>query len=283
MTVRETLKKAAAELAAAGIENADFEAACLYEKHFGVNRSVLLSVYGEEFSGEDGAFFADVAKRAAGEPLQYLLGEWEFMGFPFAVGPGVLIPRPETEILTETALKFLRGRKSPCLLDLCFGSGCIGISCALFLKNCRVTGVELSGDAIRWAEKNAAAHQLGDRVGILRGDILRGPDSRFPDNEFDIIVCNPPYIPSGDITGLDIDVRGFEPHAALDGGEDGLKFYRAFSKWTAVLKHGGKAMFEVGLGQAGSVAEILRGAGLRDIFIINDYAGIERVVGGTKV
>lgn len=282
MTVHDLLKQAVETLRGAGIENAAFEAACLYEKHFSVSRSILPAVYRDEFAGESGAFFEDVKKRAAGEPLQYLLGEWEFMGFPFAVGPGVLIPRPDTEILAETAVEFLRGKKNPRLLDLCFGSGCIGISCALLLKNCRVTGVEISPDALRWAQKNIGKHGLGSRAELRQGDMLAGPDGWAAESRFDFIVCNPPYIPTRDIAGLDGTVRDYEPREALDGGEDGLKFYRALVKWLPLLEKGGVAACEVGIGEAGRTVKLLRSSGLKELFIRKDYGGIERVVGGVK-
>lgn len=217
-------------------------------------------------------------KRLSGEPLQYILGEWEFFGLPFKVGPGVLIPRPDTEIVVETALKLLRGQKNPKALDVCAGSGCIGVALAVHC-GAEVTFIEKSPDAIRFLKENVALNEVNAK--IVECDVLQSPD--FGTKEpIDLIVSNPPYIRSDVIESLSVEVKR-EPKMALDGGDDGLKFYREITKKAAVaLKENGQLVFEIGFDQAKEVTEILRLNGFKDINTIKDYGGNDRVVYGTK-
>lgn len=284
MTLRDTFTEVKRLLIQSGVDaaGAAFEAGCLLEKHTGLPPAQQLRDAGLPAACPE-AFWADVRRRAAGEPLQYILGEWEFMGFRFAVGPGVLIPRPDTETLTQTALDYMNGRmaRKPGggdVLELCFGSGCVGISVALLCPDVRVRGVEISDEALGFAQRNIARHALEGRVQAVRGDMLVPPSADAP--RVDALLCNPPYIRTREIAELDISVRGFEPGTALDGGPDGLRFYRAAEQWFGCLTPGGLAAFEVGYTQAEEVAKILRAAGLADVFTRCDCAGIERVVAG---
>jgi release factor glutamine methyltransferase len=221
-----------------------------------------------------------LGRRLGGEPVAYLIGEWEFLGIPLTINEKVLIPRADTEVLALAAIEWLRGRESPRALDLCCGSGCIGVAIAQNIEASRVALCDISEDALKITRVNVRQSGIQRRCAVLAADALSAPERAL--GEFDCIVCNPPYIPSGDIAGLDRSVRDFEPTSALDGGPDGLDFYRAVSeKWRGCLAEGGRLYFEVGIGQADAVLRIMRGAGFGDIEIIPDTAGIPRVVFGT--
>jgi len=234
-----------------------------------------------EFSDEEIIRLEElIDRRIAGEPLQYLLGEWEFMGLPFAVKEGVLIPRPETELLCEQGFDFLETRppERRRLLDLCCGTGCIGIAAKKYVQGAEVTCLDRFDTPLSLTEENAAKN--GVDVRILRGDALLPPEA--DSGEFDLILTNPPYIPSRDIASLQKEVL-FEPHEALDGGEDGLCFYRALTEhWLSVLCEGGAVMAEIGIGEKEEVMALFLKAGLKDVRVINDYADIPRVVIGKK-
>lgn len=280
-TVREAYARIRRELAAAGVPDAAVSAAALLGRRAGLSRQELLARGGEPLRCDSAALRADVRRRAAREPLQYILGRWPFFGLDFEVGPGVLIPRPDTEVLVETALEFLRGRETPRLLDLCAGSGCVGIALAKSLPGSRLCSVELSPQALFWLRRNAALHGLSARTRILGADMLaEDTPGLFVRGAFDALLCNPPYIPSGEIAALQPEVARYEPRTALDGGADGLVFYRAAARFLPLLRAGGLAAFEVGAGQAEDAAALLRGFGLRDVFVRRDYGGVERVAGG---
>lgn len=217
-----------------------------------------------------------------GRPLPYIFGEWDFYGLNFEITPDVLIPRPETEILAETAISHLKAiNPSSVILDLCTGSGCVGIAVASNVKYGSFKLIDSSKEALEIARKNVEKHGLTDRIQCVKGDVFKDPDPAFAD--FNMIICNPPYVRTGDIKGLDASVRNFEPLAALDGGEDGLRFYRAVVlKWTRVLKNGGQLLFECGYDQAEQVMGILVSAGYTDVGAVLDYAGIQRVVTGRR-
>lgn len=218
-------------------------------------------------------------KRLAHEPLQYLLGQWEFFGRDFYVGQGVLIPRADTEILVETALSHLKGKENPRILDLCSGSGCIGLTMALERPDATVFAVEKSPDAFAFLEKNNASLNAG-AVCIL-GDAL---DPQVVTGDFDCILSNPPYLTARDMRELDEEVR-FEPEMALYGEEDGLFFYRELTKiYHSRVKPGGLLGFEIGLGQEEDVCNILLNFHEKVAFQrnnvcqIKDYNGIIRVI-----
>ena len=222
-----------------------------------------------------------VQRRLAGEPVAYIIGEWEFYGLPLDISRDVLIPRSDTELLAERGIaRAQEAGEGARVLDLCAGSGCVGLAIAAQVPTCRVVLGDLSEGALRTCKQNVRRNGLNARVTCLSVDALENPSHALWD--FDVIVCNPPYIPSGDIAGLDASVRDYEPRMALDGGEDGLDYYRAITpKWKAALRLGGALLFEVGLGQAPAVEDILAQNGYQDIQSAQDTQGIWRVVEGT--
>ncbi len=221
-----------------------------------------------------------LARRRTGEPLAFLLGEWEFSGLTLEVSRDTLIPRADTEVLAERAVEAVR-RAGPRarVLDLCAGSGCVGLAVASRVPGCTVILGELSEPALEICRRNIRRCALESRVEERSVDALRAPDPSL--GPFDVLVCNPPYIPTEDLAGLDVSVRDFEPRMALDGGGDGLNFYRAIvSAWKAVLRPGSVALFEVGIGQAGAVENLMRAHGFSGVRCTKDTGGILRVVEG---
>ena len=224
--------------------------------------------------------WALVDRHLAGEPVAYLIGEWEFFGLPLDISPDVLIPRPDTEVLAEQAIAYCRTLGECRVLDLCAGSGCVGLAVAANVPGARAVLGELSEGALKICRQNIRRNGLTGRVISMQVDALSKPSPNL--GEFQCIVCNPPYIPHGDIAGLDVSVRDYEPHLALDGGEDGLEFYCAITQlWRDALTPGGRIYFEVGIGQADMVLRIMRAVGFGDIQIVKDLHGIPRVVFGT--
>jgi release factor glutamine methyltransferase len=221
-----------------------------------------------------------VARRLRGEPAAYITGSWEFYGMPMAVDPSVLIPRVDTEVLVKTAVDSLRGKKMDArILDLCSGSGCVGCAISRELPAARVVMVDISPAALSVARKNMLMNNLSARITCLEADVMMPPPMRI--GSFDLIVSNPPYIPSAEIPELDISVRDYEPVWALDGGRDGLDFYRAIlDGWKNILRPGGQLLFEVGRGQAEQVKKRMLWAGRRGVDIAQATAGIERVLSG---
>ena len=223
-----------------------------------------------------------VQRHLAGEPVAYLIGEWEFYGLPLDISPAVLIPRPDTEVLATKLIDAARSA-GPCrILDLCAGSGCIGLAAAANLPNARVLLGELDDEALKVCRQNIRRSNLTGRVTSMKLDAREKPTRSL--GEFQFLVSNPPYIPSADIGTLDASVREHEPRLALDGGEDGLDFYRAIcEKWRDALCESGMLFFEVGIGQADQVLRIMRSSGFGDIQIVKDLSSIPRVVYGTRV
>lgn len=229
-------------------------------------------------SGRAGAFELLCGRRAAGEPLQYLLGRWEFFGLPFEVGPGVLIPRPETELLVELALEKLADNPAPAVADLCSGSGCIAVSVAKNLPSAKVLAVELSPQALEYLKKNAALNHA--QLEVLEGDVLE--PGLLAGRRLDMILSNPPYISGAEMAKLQTEVL-HEPQMALQGGEDGLRFYAALPALCyPALKEGGWLAFEIGCTQQQAVEDFLAAAGYRNITCRRDLAGLPRVVMGQK-
>ena len=220
-------------------------------------------------------------RRLSGEPVAYIIGEWEFYGLPLDISREVLIPRSDTEVLAERAILLTRAAGDGArVLDLCAGSGCAGLAVAANAPDCRVVLADLSEGALRICKQNVRRNQLNARVTCVQADAMTAPASALWD--FDVIACNPPYIPHGDLANLDVSVRDYEPWGALDGGEDGLDFYRFIaSKWKNALRLGGTLIFEVGIGQAPSVEDILARNGFEGIQTTADTQGIWRVVEGT--
>ena len=220
-----------------------------------------------------------VQRHLDGEPVAYLIGEWEFYGLPLDISESVLIPRADTEVLAQQAIAYLRTVEECRVLDLCAGSGCVGLAIASQVKHAHVILGEVNEGALRICRQNVRRNGLTGQVMPFRMDALEKPPAQI--GEFDCIVCNPPYIPTADIAGLDGSVRDYEPHLALDGGADGLDFYRSVSdKWRSAMHSGAYLFFEVGIGQADEVLRIMRSYGFGNIETVPDTAGIPRVVYG---
>ena len=274
LDIRQQLRKA-------GIEAATLEARELV--CFGTGKS-------REELARDGGLYASpelerqvrslVDRHLAGEPVAYLIGEWEFYGLPLDISTDVLIPRPDTEVLAEQAIGYIQTLGECRVLDLCAGSGCIGLAVASQVPQARVVLGEYSDAALKVCRQNIRRSGLSGRVVPIQADAREKPERAL--GEFQCIVSNPPYIPHDDIAGLDTSVKDYEPHLALDGGEDGLDFYQTISgKWKDALVPGGRLYFEVGIGQADSVLRIMRAQGFGDIQVVKDLHGIPRVVFGT--
>lgn len=218
--------------------------------------------------------------RLEGEPVAYLTGSWEFYGLEMRVGKNVLIPRPDTEVLVDQALELVGDRDTELrILDLCTGSGCIGCALGHFLPKSHVIMADNSYPALGVAKENAANCGLGVRGICIEADATAPPSRQL--GTFDLIVSNPPYIASSEIETLDASVRDYEPRSALDGGPDGLLFYREILKyWKPLLRPGGWLLFEVGETQAADVEYLMRASGLRGIGFAKDTAGYDRVVYG---
>ena len=219
-------------------------------------------------------------RRLKGEPLAYIAGSWEFYGLPFTVTPDVLIPRIDTEVLVACVVRAIRafGMKGR-VLDLCCGSGCIACAVASELPAARVVAADISLPALDIARKNIKDNKLASRIITIHADAKTWPPMSI--GSFDVIASNPPYIASEEILTLDSSVRDHEPLGALDGGTDGLDFYRAIIKyWTITLRPNGMMMFEVGEGQADAVKKMLLGAGYVAVQTVKDTLSVERVVIG---
>lgn len=291
MTLKELHELTANMLSAAGVEDSAFDTDCLFEDILNAGKTDLVLRGDTEVpEPEADRLMLAAEKRCGGTPLQYILGEWEFFGRPFYVGEGVLIPRPDTEVLAEKVLAHFKaaGNDSPEICDLCSGSGCIAVTLKKELPRSTVYAVELSSEAMPYLTKNIIRH--GADVRVLKGDVVDGrllenfadPDDIGELRKIDCIVSNPPYVTDKEMTELSREVRR-EPETALRGGTDGLKFYRLIScLWREILKDGGLIAFEIGSGQGAAVRDILEKNGFADITVHKDYAGRDRVVTGIK-
>ena len=275
MSIRERLKAAAETLRRAGVPDAEYDSAALLA--FLTGRPPLEMRLDFEHSlteAQEAAFRGLLERRAGREPLQYILGTAVFRGMELKTAPGVLIPRPETELLAGWALEALREKHDPEILDLCCGSGCLGLSLWHELPGARVTLTDLSEAAAALSEENR--RRLGADCEILTGDLFAPVRGR----RFDCVLSNPPYIPSADCDTLQAEVMR-EPRLALDGGADGLDFYRRIAREApAHLKPGGLVLMETGDGEAEKAAELLREGGAERTEIRKDDAGIPRMVLG---
>lgn len=228
------------------------------------------------------AIQALVERHLHGEPVAYLIGEWEFYGLPLDVSEAVLIPRPDTEVLCEQAISFVKELGECRVLDLCAGTGCIGLAIAANAPKSRVLLGDISDGAVRICRQNIRRNGLTGQVTVMNMDAMQPPPKAI--GEFQCIVSNPPYIPRADIETLDASVKDFEPYLALCGGEDGYDFYTSIiRRWKDALVLGGRLYFEVGIGQADTVLRMMRAEGFGDLEIVPDLNGIPRVVYGTKI
>ena len=269
-------------LSGAGIAEAALDARLLLEFITGHDTNTLYAHPETCVSDSDAASYERLLeKRAAHIPLQHLTGECDFMGIAFAVNDSVLVPRQDSECLVEEAMRYVNDGSD--ILDMCTGSGCLLLSLMHYKNGCRGTGVDISSAALEVAKKNAEALDAtgalnGGTVRFLEGDLF----DALPENgKFDFIISNPPYIRSGDIEGLAPEVRDHDPHIALDGGADGLDFYRRIAEGAqAHLTRGGMIFLEIGFDQAQDVSKILYDAGFKNVEVIRDYTGHDRVVKG---
>lgn len=221
-----------------------------------------------------------VTRRLSGEPVQYITGRWEFFGLPLEVSRDTLIPRPDTETLAQAGINFLENRGRSRFLDLCCGTGCVGIAVLAHCSEAQGVFADLSLPALQVTRHNLLRHNLTGRALTLNLDALQPPDVGL--GKFQLILCNPPYIPTAEIDTLDPEVR-CEPRMALDGGPDGLRFYRAIAEnYISALSTDGALMFEVGLDQCEAVIEILSTLQYRQISAVRDVPGVERVVRGVR-
>lgn len=277
MNLFELLKKGTALLEEKGIEDADFDAKCLLEYVFEIDRNqYFLKRFDKAVEDKKEEFLSLIERRSGGEPLQYIIGKWGFMNGEFFVGEGVLIPRADTEILVESAVDFIKSHSNVrTVYDLCSGSGCVGISIAMMCPDVQVFCVELSDYAFEYLQKNITLNNVKNVIAV-KGDITKGYES-FCSDKIDVLVSNPPYIESDEIRTLSIEVQN-EPHMALDGGTDGFDFYRVIGeKWLSYMNKGSFAAFECGETQAEKLAELYADFSA-ETNIINDLNGIQRVV-----
>lgn len=280
MTLGEAYRAGLKKLREAGNESPAFDASALFLKAFGLSRQQRIVRSAEPADAEKAEAYLSLAReRAEGRPLQYILGKWPFLGLELKVGEGVLIPREETELLVQTAVRLLAGTPEPHVADLCSGSGAVALGIASLLPGARVTAVERYGAAFQYLAENI--RRTGLSVEPVKLDVL-DPAAAGSFSALDCIVSNPPYVESGELPRLQREVQR-EPAEALDGGADGLRFYRAIARnWIPVLRPGGALAVEVGDGQASAVASIFRAAGMESVQAEEDFNGIPRVVSGRR-
>ena len=288
MTFDELLKEGITRLEAAGVPEAAHDAYALMEAAGGPDRTHFPLVRGEEVS--DGVVFmfdAYVGVRSNRIPLQHILGEAWFRGLPFTVDEDVLIPRPDTETLVEAVLREAKTFPvPPSLLDLCTGSGAVAVALAVEGGFSSVTASDISHEAVNIARENAAKNGVEEKILFAEGDLFRAKtksEKSLSRRSYDIICANPPYVPTAEIEELEPEVRDHDPLLALDGGADGLDFYRRLAKDApAHLNEGGKILLEIGCGQGADVIRIFAEAGWREGRVEQDLSGRDRVFSALK-
>lgn len=260
-----------------GIDSANKDAELIISNCLGIDRVTIYRdnpLIAEEYILRIDGF---VKRRSKREPLQYILGETEFYGLKINVGPGVFIPRPETELLVEEAIKKVTSEgkgSSLSILDLCTGSGCVALALARKFPDAQVYGIDASEIAIEYARKNAETNGINN-VTFLRGNLFEPIASA---TTFDLIVSNPPYIRRADIKNLQPEIKNWEPIEALDGGKDGLDYYRAIiPQAKGYLKRGGYLILEIGVKQPDKLKKMAQNAGFMKISLTKDYTGVERI------
>ncbi len=275
-TIRSILEWTISHFKKLGIDRPRLETEILLASSLGVDRLWLYTHYDQPLIGPElDAFRSVVIRRSKREPLQYILGKWSFWSLDFIVSPNVLIPRKETEHLVEFTLKLAkRGYR---IMDLCTGCGNIAISMAKALPSSCFWATDISHDAINLARMNAEMNSVSDKINFIIGDLLL--PFQVKKTCFDIIVCNPPYIPTQKLDGLQPEIKRYEPRIALDGGKDGLIFYRRLiPDAIGFLKPSGYLVMEIGSEHAHVVHNMLVNKGYQDIEIIKDYTGYDRVI-----
>lgn len=282
MTLNELYNYVKEKLEKAGADSPAFDAVCLIDAVFPFERRDLIIDGNKEIAPELCNKIQSLAdRRADGEPLQYIIGHWEFFGNKYYVGEGVLIPRDDTEVVLTSAFPYLnkqKGKGELKILDLCSGSGIIAISLKLQYPQAEVTAVELSDKALPYLVKNSKENKAD--IHIIHGDIFKCVDD-FEDNYFDLIISNPPYVTDSDMEVLQKEVR-FEPSLALAGGSDGCDFYRRIIPlYTPKLKQGGMLAFEYDGTQAQVISSLMEEAGFEAITLFDDIGGVHRAINGT--
>ncbi len=275
--IHKILNQVTALLKSCSMDNPSKEAEALIAGVLDIDTSVLYSGSLIISDQQMDTISSAAERRLKGEPLQYIIGHLDFLGLKIKVGDGVLIPRPETELLAEKVIEYLKIKAGPVsVLDLCTGSGCIALAIASHFPNADVCGVEQSDAAFRYAIANADSNDICN-VRFFKGDLF----SPVEGEKFDVIVSNPPYIRTKDISGLQREIRDYEPVGALDGGEDGLVFYRRiFSGAKEYLKPSGLLVLEIGHDQSDDIRKIALDNGFIDIAFHKDYSAIERIFWG---
>ena len=275
MTIFEAYNSVKQKLQAAGIEDYVFEAKQIIKHITGLSATQILTQYNNKLSlFQENNLTALLRQREIRYPLQYIFGEWDFYGRPFYVGPGVLVPRADTETLIEAVLEKLKEKETPEILDLCAGSGCIGITLAKEKENSKVLMVEKFDEAIRYTKRNIERNSAFNAE-VEKGDIF---ESAFSDRKYDIIVSNPPYIPQTEMDEISPETK-FEPETALLAEDEGMQFYKAITEnYKNSLKENGVIAFEVGINQSERVAELLKAQGFKNVTVKKDLNSIDRVV-----
>ena len=274
MQPREALREVEARLTAAGCPDADFDAGELFRLVTGQDARLA----DRPLTAEQAAKLeALTARRATREPLQYLCGSWPFLDFELAVGPGVLCPRADTEVVAEAAAQMLAGVQAPKVLDLCAGTGCLGLGVKRFCPEADVTCVEKSPEAFRYLKKNAVSALKQGTARAVEGDLFTYWQG-LSEGELDLIVSNPPYLTAAEMRQLQPEVAR-EPAMALEAGEDGLVFYRALAEhYQNALRPGGSLVLEIGWQQREAVTALLAANGWVDITCRKDYGGNDRCI-----
>ena len=283
MKYAELVKQGQLKLFKAGINDYDFDAWVLVEKICGISRTEYFVKMHDEVSMEAAdRYFQAIDKRITHYPLQYIVGEWEFMGLTFKVNEHVLIPRQDTEVLVEKAVsviesEFTNYKGNINVMDMCTGSGCIGISVAKNVNHTHVTCVDVSKEALEVAKENAQNNKVKN-ISFVQSDLFTNVSGKY-----NVIISNPPYITSSEIEKLMPEVKDYEPRIALDGDKDGLKFYRLIiERSKEYLEEKGFILFEIGYDQGKQVKELLKQKGFADIEVLKDLSGNDRVVMGKR-
>lgn len=275
MTIFQAYSMTDKKLAQAGIEDSGFEAKQILLKITGLTPAGILADYNRPLSEfQLNNLMAIIHQREIHYPLQYILGEWDFYGRSYEVGPGVLIPRADTETTVQAAVEFLKDRPRPLILDLCAGTGCIGITLAKELPGSWVTMVEKFDEALVYTKKNLKKHDAKNCEAV-KGDIFEGAGS---DKNYDLIISNPPYISDDELKYTSPEIQ-FEPETALMAKDGGLEFYKAIiSNYSGCLADGGAFIFEIGFKQTNAVEQLLKSSGFKNITFKKDLNGIDRAV-----
>lgn len=282
MTLSELYRKGKEILRKSGCDSPEFDAACLAEKVWGFNRQGLLLHGDREALPQEGqAFLQMIEERANHRPLQYILGSWPFMDMELFVGEGVLAPREDTEVVVRAAASLIKNTASPLFgIDLCGGTGAVALGLCSLVPHLRMDCVEWMPEAFAFLEQNT--HRFGEgRVQPVRGDVLdaQTAEALLP-HPVDVLISNPPYVRAGEIPALQQEVQQ-EPHSALDGGQDGLVFYRAIANfWIPKIKPGGVVAVEIGEEQGEAVCQLFQEAGVTELCVHQDFAGLDRAITG---